>query len=103
MNFCIFFQLLIALLLIINLQVLRLKKKTFQKNHFKKMEICPTSILVYERSIIYNHELRNTHLPGNNQWYCQQNKFMINLTDKRSHLQSNENKNKKKCRVVRHV
>ena len=60
------------------------------------MENCPTCNLQYKRNNRYNHELTNTHLAANNQYYCQQCKKVINLADKRLHLQSNEHKNSKR-------
>ena len=39
-----------------------------------------------------NHEVANTHLPTNNQYFCQKCKGIINLAHKRSNLQSNEHK-----------
>ena len=50
----------------------------------------------YKRNNKYNHELTNTHLAANNQYYCQQCKRILNLADKRFHLQSNEHKNSKR-------
>ena len=58
----------------------------------------------YKRNSKYNHELTNTHLAANNQYYCQQCKKVINLADKRFHLQSNEHKNSKRmwyCEVCK--
>ena len=60
------------------------------------MEHCPTGNLQYKRCNIYKHELTNTNLAANNQYYCQQCKKVINLADKRFHLQSNEHKNSKR-------
>ena len=59
------------------------------------MEHCPTCNLQYKRNNKYNHEITNTHLAANNQYYCQQCKEILNLADERFHLQSNEHKNKK--------
>ena len=36
------------------------------------MEHCPTCNLQYKRNNKDNHELTNTHLAANNQYYCQQ-------------------------------
>ena len=58
----------------------------------------------YKRNNKYNHDLTNTHLATNNQYYCQQCKKVINLADKRFHLQSNEHKNSKRmwyCEVCK--
>ena len=60
------------------------------------MEHCPTCNLQYKRNNKYNRDLTNTHLAANNQYYCQQFKKVINLADKRFHLQSNEHKNSKR-------
>ena len=63
------------------------------------MEHCPNCILQYKRNNKYNHELTNTHLAAINQYYCQQYqqcKRILNLADKRFHLQSNEPKNSKR-------
>ena len=60
------------------------------------MERCPSCNLQYKRNNKYNHELTNTHLAANNQYYCQKCKKILNLADKRFHLQSNEHKIKKK-------
>ena len=68
------------------------------------MEHCPTCNLQYKRNKKYNHELTNTHLAANNQYYCQQCKKVMNLTDKIFHLQSNEHKNSKRmwyCEVCK--
>ena len=64
------------------------------------METCPTCNLQYKRNNKYNHELTNTHLAANNQYYCQQCKKIVSLADKRFHLQSNEHKNSKKNVVL---
>ena len=60
------------------------------------MEHCPTCNSQYKRNIKYNHELTNTHLAANNQYYCQQCKKILNLADKRFHLQSIEHKNSRR-------
>ena len=60
------------------------------------MENCPTCNLQYKRNIKYNHELTNRHRAAINQYYCQQCKQIINLADKRLHLQSDEHKNAKR-------
>ena len=60
------------------------------------MEHCPTCTLQYKRNNKYNHEITNADLAVNNQYYCQQCKQLINLADKRFHLQSNEHKNSKR-------
>ena len=60
------------------------------------MEHCPTCNLQYKRNNKYNHELTNAHLAAINQYYCQQCKRILNLADKRFHLQSNEHKNAKR-------
>ena len=68
------------------------------------MEHCPTCNLQYKRINNYNLDLTNTHLAANNQCYCQQCKKVINLADKRFHLQSNEHKNSKRmwyCEVCK--
>ena len=56
------------------------------------MEHCPTCNLQYKRNNKHNHELTNTHLAANNQYYCRQCKQILNLADKRFPLQSNEHK-----------
>ena len=60
------------------------------------MEHCPTCSLQNKRINKYNHELTNTDLAANNQYYCQQCKIILDLGDKRFHLQSNEHKNIKR-------
>ena len=60
------------------------------------METCPTCNLQYKRNNKYNDELTNAHLAANNQYYCQQCKKVVNLADKRLHLQSDEHKNSKR-------
>ena len=68
------------------------------------MEHCPTCNLQYQRNNKYNHELTNTHLTANNQYYCQQCKRILGLAEKRFHLQSNEHKNSKRmwyCEVCK--
>ena len=68
------------------------------------MEHCPTCNLHYKRNNKYNHDLTNTHLAANNQYYCQQCKRILNLADKRLHLQSDEHKNSKRmwyCELCR--
>ena len=58
----------------------------------------------YKRNNNYNHELTNTHLAANNQYYCHQCKQIINIADKGFHLQSNEHKNSKRmwyCEVCK--
>ena len=60
------------------------------------MEHCPNCNVQYKRNNKYNHDLTNTHLAANNQYYCQQCKRILNLADKRLHLQSNEQKNSKR-------
>ena len=40
--------------------------------------------------------MTNTHLASNNPYYCQQCKRILNIADKRFHLQSNEHKNSKR-------
>ena len=60
------------------------------------MEHCPTCNLQYKRNNKYNDELTNAHLAAINQYYCQQCKQIINLADKRFHLQSDEYKNSKR-------
>ena len=60
------------------------------------METCPTCNLQYKRNNKYNHELTNTHLAANNQYYCQQCKQILNIADERFHLQSKEHKNSKR-------
>ena len=60
------------------------------------MEHCPTCNLQYKRNDTYNRDLINTHLAANNQYCCQQCKKILNLADKRFHLQSNELKNSKR-------
>ena len=67
------------------------------------MERCPTCNLQYKGNNKYNNEKTNTHLAANNQYYCQHCKRIINLAAKRSHLQSNEHKNKEKCGNVKYV
>ena len=59
------------------------------------MEHCPTCNLQYKWNNKYNHELTNTYLAANNQYYCQQCKNVSNLVDERFHLQSIEHKNSK--------
>ena len=53
------------------------------------MESCPIGILQYNRPNNYDHEITNTHLAANNQYYCKQCRKRINLADEKSHLQSN--------------
>ena len=68
------------------------------------MEHCPTCNLQYKRNNKYNHEITNTTLAANNQYYCQQCIKVLNLKDKRFHLQSNEHKNSKRlwyCEVCK--
>ena len=68
------------------------------------MEQCPTGNLQYDQNNRYNHELTNTNLAANNQYYCQQCKKVISLADERFHLQSNEHKNSKRmsyCEVCK--
>ena len=68
------------------------------------MEHCPTCNLQYKRNNKYTHELTNTHLAANNQYYCQQCKKILNLATKSFHLQSNEHKNSKRmwyCEVCK--
>ena len=60
------------------------------------MEHGSTCNLQCKRNNEYNHELTNIHLAANNQFYCQQCKQILNLADKRFHLQSNEHKNSKR-------
>ena len=60
------------------------------------MEHYPTCNLQYKGNNKNNHELTNTHLAANNQYYCQQCKRILSLADKRFHLQSNEHKNSKR-------
>ena len=60
------------------------------------MEHWPNCNLQYKRNKKYNHELTNTHLAANNQYYCQQYKKILSLAEKRFHLQSNEHKNSKR-------
>ena len=59
------------------------------------MERCPACKLQNKRKNKYNHELTDTHLAANYQYYCKQCKSLISLADKRSHLQSNEHKNRR--------
>ena len=67
------------------------------------MEHSPICKLQYKRKNKYNHELTNTHLAAINQYHCQQCRTILNLTDKRFHLQSNELKKVKECGIVRLV
>ena len=60
------------------------------------MEHCPTCSLQYKRNNKDNHNLNNTHLAANNQYYCQQCKRIINLADKIFLLQSNKDENSKR-------
>ena len=60
------------------------------------MEHFPTCNLQYKRKNKYTHELANTHLSANNQYYCQQCETILNLADERFHLQSIEHKNNKR-------
>ena len=60
------------------------------------MEHCPTCNLQYKRNNKCNHELTNTYLAANNQYYCQRCKKILNLADRRFRLQSNEHKNSKR-------
>ena len=60
------------------------------------MEHCPTCNLQFKRNNKHNHELTNTDLAANNQYYCQQCKRLISPADKRFQLQSNEHKNSKR-------
>ena len=48
-----------------------------------------------KRNNFYKHEITHTHPAANNQYHCQQGERDIYLTDKRSHLQSDEQKNVK--------
>ena len=68
------------------------------------MEHCPTCNLHNKRNNKCNHELTNTHLAANNQYYCQKCKRILGLADKKFHLQSNEHKNSKRmwyCEVCK--
>ena len=56
------------------------------------MEHCQLCNLHHKRNSKLNHELTNTHLAANIQNHCQQCKRILNLADKRFHLQSNEHK-----------
>ena len=56
------------------------------------MERCTTSKLQYQRNNKKNHEVANTHLPANNQYFCEKRKGIINIADERSHLKSNQHK-----------
>ena len=60
------------------------------------MEHCPTCNLQHKRNNEYNHELTNAHLAANNQKYCHNVKKILNLADKRFHLQSNKHKNNRR-------
>ena len=60
------------------------------------MEHCPTCNLQYKRNNKYNHELTNTYLAANKQYFCQKCQKSFSLADKRFHLQSNEHKNSKR-------
>ena len=60
------------------------------------MEHCPTCNLQYKRNNKYYHELTNTHFAADSHYYCQQSKRIINLADRRFHLQSNEHDKKTK-------
>ena len=60
------------------------------------MEHCPTCNLQYKRNNIYNHDLTITHRAAKNQYYCQQCEKVLNLAERRFHLQSNEQKNRKR-------
>ena len=60
------------------------------------METCPTCNLQDTPNNNYDHELINTHLAANNQYYYQQGKRILNIADKRFHLKSNEHKNSKR-------
>ena len=80
------------------------EKKTIQQFIIIKTAICSSCILHYERKNNYNHQLNNTQVAANNHYYCQQCKRMINLVDKRSHIQSDQLKNNKEmcfCQVCR--
>ena len=57
------------------------------------MESCPTFNLQNKRNSKFNHQLTNKYLAASYQYYCQQCERIINLTDKKSQLQSNEHKN----------
>ena len=86
-----------------------IKSFTFEQKHFNKLilykgsEHCPSCNLQYKRYDKYNHELTNTHLEANNQYYCHQVKRILNLADETFHSQSGEHKNSKECGIVRHV
>ena len=67
------------------------------------MESCPTCNLKHKRKIKDNHELSNTHIAANNQYYCEQGKGIKKLADKRSYLQSEEYENIWKSCTVRPV
>ena len=56
------------------------------------MERCSTCHLQNKHDNKYNHDLINTNFAAESQHYCQQRKKVINLTDKRSHLQTNAKK-----------
>ena len=79
------------------------KSFTIEQKHFNKLILNKWSIVQLvicniKRNNKYNHELNNTHLAANNQYYCQHCNRILNLADKRFHLQSKEHKNnKRKC------
>ena len=51
------------------------------------MERCPLCNLQYKRNNKYSHEVTNTNCVAKKPILCEQCKIIINLADKRSHLQ----------------
>ena len=59
-------------------------------------KVCTTCGITYKKGNEYNHNRTNHHLKITNQYFCQQCKVIINLDDKKLHLESDEHKNNKK-------
>ena len=59
------------------------------------MEHCATCNLQYKQNK-KNHELTNTHLAANNEYYCPKCKIMLNLADIKFNLKSKEHENSKR-------
>ena len=57
------------------------------------MEHCPTCNLQYERNNRHTYEVTNTDTAANTQYQCQHCKKILNLADKRYHLQSDAHEN----------
>ena len=63
------------------------------------MDTCRFCNLQYKRIIKYNHELNDTHLAANYQYFCEQGKRILNLADKKFHLPYNDYKKFFYCKV----